>query len=294
MLRLLPEYVLDALEYARESKTFVLTSKEAERASLLELSHSIEKGFSLRFPRNPFGKEKAQRLRDAIDRYQIKHGADEYSHIAMAIVKEHSDFTANSIGIDKIESSVRQIVSRKPIHQASDELRELIGGRRSTRQFRSKAPDIESVRRAIETAMSAPSSCNRQSTVVHYFDSRADIAKVLSVQGGAAPFADEVPALVVVTTRLAAWDSPNERLQGMVDGGMFAMNLLLALEVEGFVSCPLNLAMVHQKLKQLRRTSRIPADERPVVAIAFGYPENEYRVARSLRRNVEDVLVCHR
>src|SRR5690606_22323819 len=119
------------------------------------------------------------------------------------------------------------------------DFRTLFLGRTSVREFSSMAVDPAVINEAVELALKAPSVCNRQSSRVLVIYDRSTIQKILALQGGFRGY--ETPnVLLVVTSDISIFVAPQERNQPYVDGGIFSMALLLALEFFSIAACPLN------------------------------------------------------
>jgi Nitroreductase family. len=99
--------------------------------------------------------------------------------------------------------------------------------------------------------------------------------------------------LLVVTERRSAFVGVGERNQRWVDGGLFAMSVVLSLHAQGLASCFLNWSQTVSATQELRARSGIPKTEDVIVLIAVGWPAEQARVARSPLRAVDDWLVEH-
>jgi len=132
--------------------------------------------------------------------------------------------------------------------------------------------------------------CNRQGARAYYFDEPAQIAAILAIHGGSQGFADQVPGLFVVAYDIRTFENVFERNQGWIDGGLFAMNLLTALHGLGLGAVPLNWSRRNGATSRLRKIAAVPEHDNVVMMIAAGHPREGYRVARSARRPVSDIL----
>jgi nitroreductase len=81
-----------------------------------------------------------------------------------------------------------------------------------------------------------------------------------------------------------------ERNQLWIDGGLFSMALLYALQSLGLASCCLNLCIPWTVEKKLAKIYRLPASERPIMMIAVGYLPDSVLVAHSQRKPLNTVL----
>lgn len=165
---------------------------------------------------------------------------------------------------------------------------QLSEGRRSIREFADRPVSFDEIRPAIDAAMRTPSVCNRQPTRLCVVTDRDVIARALPIQGGYRGYAAP-PALILVTADNQAFMNQNERNEGFVDGGMFAMSLLLALEAEGLAACPLNTMLPARRDAATRRLLGVPDSEFLVMYIAVGHFPDETRTCRSHRFAAGDV-----
>jgi nitroreductase len=170
----------------------------------------------------------------------------------------------------------RMMTSADVADAAAGGFAQLVEFRHSVRAFAADPVPTELLARAVELAQRTPSVCNRQSWRVHAYADPEQRQRVLRSQNG------------------NTYVTSGERHQAYVDGGMFAMSLVYALQSLGLVSCCLNLCKYSWQLRRLRRAAEIPNHEVPVMMVAVGHPPNEFRVAESARLPVEHALVEHR
>jgi nitroreductase len=288
-----------------------LLSYEEMEADIFFISHAIEKGLSLENRRTGFGKEKTKSLVSILEKY-IERGYPKDSACfknAVAVLTEYQQFQKEN-GVNDIEyvekflSSVEKseanfggtlTISRSQlIEEAKGDFLSISKSRHSIRSFSEKPVELELITKAVELAQSSPSVCNRQSTRVHVLVGKKLIERVLSVQGGATGFDESIDKLIIVTSCLRAFRGPIERNQAFVDGGMYSMNLLFALHYLGLGACTLNWDKSRKQDLKLRSLLGIPDNENVVLMIAVGNLKEEFRIAISLRKPVEDVLTIHK
>lgn len=165
--------------------------------------------------------------------------------------------------------------------------------RHSVRNFADQPVSDDAIARAVRVAQQSPSACNRQAWRVHVYTSAGDKANVLRVQNGNAGFGHLAARILVLTADTRSFVTSSERHQGYIDGGMFAMSLVYALEAQGIVSCCLNLSTYCFQDAAIHRVCRIPASEAPIMMLAIGYPPEQFQVARSARLPTESVISWH-
>jgi nitroreductase len=162
--------------------------------------------------------------------------------------------------------------------------------RHSVRNFSTDPVPDEAIARAVRIAQRTPSVCNRQAWRVHVYTAPEDKEVVLRTQDGNAGFGHLAARVLLVSSDTRVYVTSGERHQAYVDGGMFAMTLVYALQAEGIVSCCLNLCNYFFQDLAVHRACRIPAWEIPIMMIAIGYPALEYQVAASARLDTDSVL----
>lgn len=166
---------------------------------------------------------------------------------------------------------------------------ELAKGRCSVREYSSSPVSQDSLDKVYEVAMKTPSVCNRQSIRIHQITDPAIVQSALDIQGGFRGYAAP-PVLILVTSDIRAFMNENERNEPFVDGGLFSMSLLYALEAYGLAACPLNAMFSHSQDKHTRSLLGIPDNELPVMYIAVGNFPESVPVCRSARRTVESII----
>ena len=172
-----------------------------------------------------------------------------------------------------------------------EEFRTLCQIRRSFRSFSDQAISNEVIQRAVELAQLSPSACNRQPCKVYVVRENNLKQELLSHQNGNAGFGHLAPVVMVITADMSHFFGATERHQPHVDGGLFSMSLLYALQVQGLVSCCLNWCVKPVTDARVHRLLSIPDSERIVMFILAGYPLQQTVVPKSHRKLLESVLV---
>lgn len=162
--------------------------------------------------------------------------------------------------------------------------------RHSVRDFSDAPVEAGAIERAIGLAMRTPSVCNRQAWHVYRAERRETIDRILARQDGNAGFGHKVPCLLVLAADLRAFDTLGERYQHWIDGGMFAMALVMALHSLGFASCCLNWSRGPRDDRALRRTMPLAPHHTVIMMLAVGHPNDTLKVCYSARRAPADIL----
>lgn len=218
-----------------------------------------------------------------------------------AYVKRHADMglsTAADIPASVLPTTTH--LPRKAVRSVSMPTPEdacaftrVITSRTSLRDFRpDQSPSPEVIEQAVDIARWTPSVCNRQTWRVHYFTGPL-VQKLLALQSGNRGFGHRIPSLIIVTSDLRLFVDPIERYQAWIDGGMFAMSLLLALHSGGIGTVPLNWAVLNSRDNALRKAANIPPWERIIMMIGCGFPTQNAIATRSTRRKVCEILRRH-
>ncbi|PAS97144.1 MAG: hypothetical protein BSR46_14285 [Candidatus Dactylopiibacterium carminicum] len=176
---------------------------------------------------------------------------------------------------------------------ASGMFHELMLARRSVRDFDTRPVDPAAVARAVAVAQWSPSACNRQPARVHAYSQRTQIDALLALQNGNRGFGQTVASLLVLTAETSGFFDASERNEPYVDGGLFAMALILALQAEGIASCCLNWCVAPAEDQRAHALGGIADSERIVMFIAIGHAATQALVPRSPRRALQTVYVCH-
>jgi nitroreductase len=172
-------------------------------------------------------------------------------------------------------------------------LSDLAKDRRSVRAFTSSPINIDLIQKAMQVAQLSPSACNRQPWRVHHYNQRESIDAMLALQNGNRGFGHTIQTLLVLTSEASSFFDASERNEPYVDGGLFAMSLILALQAQGISSCCLNWCVEPKQDKAAHVQGHIPISERIIMYIAVGYADTSALVPRSPRRHVENIFVSH-
>lgn len=164
--------------------------------------------------------------------------------------------------------------------------------RHSVREFADSPLDPAALNAALAEAGHTPSVCNRQANRIHLIEDEKLIQQALQIQGGLGGY-DTPPALLLVTSDLRTFFGPEERNQPYVDGGLFAMNLLMSLEANEIAACPLNTMMQPYREKATRQLLNLPDHEVMIMYIAIGNFAEEYKACVSYRHPLAENLTIH-
>jgi len=296
-------FTYDAVYYFIYSGVRNLYSYRTRLFKLAKAYHSIEKGLS-----SPeFDKSRGGTSIELV-KYLLKRGLKKDSVITMSdigaykAIEEYEKASGKEILDIELRRHLSEISKLSPVRSGALSVRmpaEANGlgrmsnlyafQRRSVRNYSPKKIPMQLVNEVINHALSAPSACNRSPWYVYKSVSREIIDEALVHQNGNKGFGHLAQGLFIVTVDLRAYDNLAERKQAWVDGGIFVMNLLTALHMEGFVSCSLNWCKYPWGEGGIRRRFKIERSRVIVSMIAFGFPLDEYKVCVSQRPKVCDM-----
>lgn len=145
-------------------------------------------------------------------------------------------FTAAQHGLTVLsEEDTASSASPETDSSANDvSLSEAILRRRSIRSWTGEDLDLQDVRRIVELARWAPSSCNRQLWQVMLLHAPKDIEFISRYF--ASSFCRKAPLLMLVLMNVKLYGY-HEKHFAYLDGGAFIQNLLLILHARGYGAC---------------------------------------------------------
>ena len=271
--------------------------------------HIVEKGLALPNPRPGFGAEKIKLLLDKGNLYIQKYGTSPLtSSIAQCLMdylafNDRVDYTIdaktkNHIGtfISKNDLShkggAKQVTKENIEILAKKPFNEFVKSRYSIRDFSDIDVPIATINDSIDLAKFAPSVCNRQSWQVHYYNDKPLMKELLTIQNGNGGFTDCINGLMIITGDIKGF-TKYESNQLFVDGGLFSMNIMLALHYYNIGSCPLNTCVPFIVENKIKKLAGIPKSERLIMMLAVGNLKEEFKVAVSQRRSTAAILNVH-
>lgn len=171
-----------------------------------------------------------------------------------------------------------------------DELMQLYLQRRSVRFFKDEFVDRELIHKAAEAASLSPSACNRQPFYLIVAD-KNPLKDVLGrLPMGATSFYENVPMFAAIIGDLSSYFSERDRNLIYIDGSLFAMSFMLALETLGLSSCPINWPDIEQKEIDLQKVLDLKPYERCVMFIGIGYADPEQKIPFSNKKTTSQLI----
>jgi len=304
----------DFARYARYSASSLFWRDSNKlKGMLIKDYHRLEKGMALPEPRRGFGQKVAERLignmKTSIQRYgpdatvalclsvleayvafQVEQGVELDAitadlHILSRLLAEHRD-KANTGGLLHI--------TRRQLRKSADiDFEAFSSSRYSVRQFTGNPVPDETIAAAIKAAQKTPSVCNRQAWRTHLYHDAERCRQILRLQNGNKGFGDRASHIAVITVDLKYFEGPGERSQAFVDGGLYAMSLVYALHAAGVGSCFLNWSQPMLQDMKMHKIGEIPSNEIIITFLAIGEMPEELSVARSCRRDIDEIVTWH-
>ncbi|MEA4918558.1 nitroreductase family protein [Proteiniphilum sp.] len=309
LFRNLRIFIYDFYRFSKYSNNPLNCYERKQLQSKITISyHDLERGLSLKEPRPGFGVKAATELIRLLNFYFDKFGKDDLTDNVIDVLNEWISYNSNNNKCLSIFEGIRFELKEKcnesltggtvtyrdfkpEIH--SFNYSAFVKSRFSLRNFGPERIPDEVIKKSVEISIYSPSACNRQPVKIHVLKNKSDIIELGKLQGGTNGFVESIDKLIIVTADLRTSIYYKERNQHYVDGGVFAMNLLLALHSLGVGAVILNWASDPKTDKQTYNLLGIPKRETIVVRIAVGsYPKN-FKVPKSLKRKPDEILVWH-
>lgn len=269
-------------------------------AKIRIICHTIEKALSLSNCRADFGRDKINELlrlytmynnapdkdKDVLDvaestvstyiHHRQKHQLD-ISFISPSFLEDRS--ARVKCGAQQLSSSLDDFAHFPSISKA----------RHSVRNFSNEEIRKEDIINAIKIAQTAPSACNRQATRIYAITAASKIDAIKQRHGGIRTFG-QPGVIFVITQDINLYINEYERNTWLVDGGIFCMNLLYSLNSFGIANCPVIWGGMDDEDKFISELIGIPENERVVILVVGGYPEDNVKTPCSGKRPLEDIV----
>lgn len=291
----------DMKKYADKSCLHT-SNPECLATNIRLIAHSIEKGMSLPNCRIGFGKQKIQTLIQLCYQYEavVNRSDLEAVDVAYSVIKAYIQMQS-ALGADLcfiprcVQERAQNCKGRAGVQIQTGKIspqffREVASHRHSLRYFSTVPLAKEDIISAVSLAQTAPSACNRQATRVYAVTKPEKISKIMELHGGIRSFGKPT-CIFIITNDLTLYKGEYERNTAYVDGGIFTMNLLYALDSVGIATCPAIWGNVPEDDAILSEIAGINPSHRIINLVVAGYyPKDEYRVAVSAKRSTNSIL----
>ncbi|WP_051292700.1 nitroreductase family protein [Olivibacter sitiensis] len=188
--------------------------------------------------------------------------------------------------IKSIPYAYGTVRSSKPTFE---QLNSLLVNRHSVRWYNGKRVADDIIQKAVSAALTAPSACNRQAFKVYCLqgDKLEDIKRL---KLGFEIFADYIHTFLFIVGDLSAYVEERDKHLIYIDGGLFAMSLMLALETMGVSSCPINYPDMSWLDNEIERILDLQRYQKGVMLISIGYANEDSPIPFSAKKQVNEVL----
>lgn len=295
--------------YAFHSELSKQPDQRTYKAVMRRLVHIIEKGLSMNEYQFGRGKDAVLDLEEVMLNYFSTYGVTyPFCQTAMCVLDEYIQRNKNCHGqIVDVISKYNDLMSmggtkneRAGILQrwASEDVdcsqcnfEEMLTNRHSVRHFSEKPVEEGKIIEAIELAKYTPSACNRQGWKTYIIFDEEKKQGILANQNGNKGFGDKIKVLLVIAYDLRFTSADREVFQGFIDGGMYLMSLLYALQYGNLASVPLSGSLHPWQEARIRKMLDMDESEILIGFVGVGNFAEEYKVAKSFRDAPDYVIV---
>ena len=173
---------------------------------------------------------------------------------------------------------------------SQDELHNLFKQRRSIRWYETKEVELHLIEKAVEMASQAPSACNRQPFEFYTITDSDKATKIAKIAGGTTGFAENIPALIAIIGDLSSYPKERDRHLVYIDGGLAAMQLMLAFESLGLSTCPINFPDIESAERKLAEQLELSPYHRPVMLLSVGYGKAAGKIPYSQKKSAKQLI----
>ena len=301
---LIAAYIYDLKQFIKHSDTFETNTSIKLIGKIIKEYHVIEKGLTMPESRLGFGKELIKTLSKDCLEYIEKYNIDELQlRQAIGVILEYEYFhEKQNFALDEDILLAIKAIKKKNLNIALCNQRvttkeeyfknkkstfpEFARSRASVRNYSGEAIPLDNITQALEIARTTPSQCNRQCWRTYVYTDKAQMDKILLVQGGNRGFGHLADKLIVIASEIGVFGSEGERNSGYIDGGMYAMNLLYALHYENIAACIINCSNSKLKDIELRKLCKIKESEVFIAMIVCGIAPEKFKIALSKRNEI--------
>lgn len=272
------------------------------RSKLMYYSHQVEKGLSHQDFRYGFGANAIKQLGIALAEFRTfpNYQDDDFYQNAIGALREyakkHSSKSSNIPHFEFLTPEVKEelktsraLAGSQVIHSIEKEnnkqinFKNLAEHRSSIRDFKQSTHiPVEKMNEVFEIAMKTPSVCNRQASRVTVIKDVTLMKTILDLQGGFRGYG-QPDCVLAITNDVSYYLRPQERNQGQIDGGLYAMSILYGLEFESIGACPLSANIAKDRLSRIRELLNTPDNENFIMFIACGIMQDEVKSPISYR-----------
>lgn len=256
-----------------ENKTQDFILKKADKKLISEIGKEAHKFYKHRF----FKDRNSSRLEYLLDEAEKRgFSASENVKWAKRVLAQKKDFCNKHLN--------KSIPNDK---MYSVDFIGLAKRRQSIRFFLDKKISDEDIKQILESAIEAPSSCNRQTWRFLVIDDKESKDFIATWRGE--KFIRNAPVIILVFVDSTQYSLPAEEQTQWMDGSTAIMSIIYAAESLGLSSCWVNCAHGQQKKKELIKYFKLDENLLPVSLVVLGY--SDQRLDKPAREKLQYYLL---
>lgn len=171
-----------------------------------------------------------------------------------------------------------------------ESLKKLYQQRRSVRFYLDKKVERNLIEKAVNIASLSPSACNRQPFKLFIADKDPARIEMGKLPPGAATYYQNVPVFIAIIGDLSSYFDERDKNLIYIDGSLFAMSLMLALETLGIASCSINWPDILSKEQQLINFLELKPYERCIMFLGIGYADPNSLIPYSNKKTSHQLI----
>lgn len=304
-LWLMREFAKEArlwFRFANDHGTY--KDKRKLQADLSIRIHALEKGMSIGNARMGFGQLKAKAIIGDLGQYIALGGDATFVTWACSVIAKYISFNhfdakhdisvlfgkfCNAHDVSPMEEGGITYLKAVQPNESFSSFKDFAFTRYAVRDFSDKPIDKKQVEDALRICEKSPSACNRQPWRIYAVFDKQKKDSLLKLQGGSRGFQDNIQGAILICCDMYCYGLGESNLP-FVDGGIYAMNLMYALQSQGIANIPLTLSRHLGGLAKIKALLDIPANEFPVVLIGIGSFKDQYKAAVSQRWDYKEYV----
>lgn len=296
-LKSVKKYMRRYFKYAFNMQLAEFEEEDQYKAVILKLIYSVEKGLSVQDYRYGAGKKAVQQIIEILKDYSEKYNIEKIEYrTALCVCDLWVKKNKNMVDIEEIEAKLNDLpgvanelagIENRIYSEAGKRFEEIVRERKSVRHFSKVPVELDRVYKAIDLARYTPSACNRQGWKVRIIQNELIKNEVLINQNGNRGFGNEIDKLLLITYDLRYINIEREWHQAFIDGGMYAMSLLYALQYMNIASITLSASLYMEQEDNVRNLLHLNEAEVLIVYIGIGNYAEKYQVPLSNKKPTE-------
>lgn len=169
------------------------------------------------------------------------------------------------------------------------QLNALLHRRHSVRWYNDNIVSDDLIRKAVASALTSPSACNRQAFSVYCLKGDK-LDEVRKLKLGFEIFAENIHTFIFIVGDLSAYVEERDKHLIYIDGGLFAMSLMLMFETLGVSTCPINFPDIAWLDAEMDRILDLSPYQKGVMLMSIGYADATSPIPFSAKKHVDEVL----